>query len=54
MKASAVKQVTKVNWSVVGSTALGVALFGAVVYGVSRLPTNSVTRPVKQTVAAVK
>lgn len=42
-----IKQVTNVNWVTVGSVVVGMAAFGAIIYTVSRLPSNSVTQPVK-------
>ena len=48
-----VKDVTKVNWRTVGSVALGMAVFGAVIYGVRMLPSNAVTDPIKSAANAV-
>ena len=48
-----VKQVKNINWGTVGSVAVGIAFFGAVVYGIRKLPNNQVTVPVKDAVNAV-
>lgn len=42
-----VKQVTNINWAVAGSVVVGIALFGAMMYAVRRVPTNAVTAPLK-------
>jgi len=42
-----VKNVTNISWGTVGSVAVGIALFGAVLYGIRKLPDNAVTAPVK-------
>ena len=44
-----VKNVKNVSWGTVGSVAVGMALFGLVIYGVRRLPSgNVVTDTVKK------
>lgn len=48
-----VSNVKNINWGTVGSVAVGIALFGAVVYGVRMLPSNAATSPVKKAVEAV-
>lgn len=50
---SKVKQVTKVNWGGVGTVVVGIALFGAVLYGIRRLPSNAATDVVKKGAAIV-
>jgi hypothetical protein len=51
---SDIKKVTNIQWGVVGSVVVGLAVFGGLVYAVAKLPSNSVTRPVKQAVDIVK
>lgn len=43
-----VKNVTKISWGTVGSVAVGIALFGGILYGIRKLPDNAATAPVKQ------
>lgn len=43
-----VKQITKIDYRVVGSVVAGIAIFGAIMWGVRRLPSNPVTAPVKK------
>lgn len=45
---AAAKQVTKINWATAGSVVAGMALFGAVMWGIRKLPSNNVTAPVKR------
>lgn len=45
--AKKVAEVTNVNWRTVGSTAVGMALFGALIWGIRSLPSNAMTQPVK-------
>lgn len=49
-----VKNITKVNWSTVGSVAVGIAVFGAVMYLVKRAPSNAITEPVKSAASAIQ
>ena len=42
-----VKQVKNINWGTVGSVAVGIALFGGVLYAIRKLPDNAVTTPIK-------
>lgn len=46
--------VRNISWGTVGSVAVGIALFGLVMYGVKKLPNNQITRPVKQAADVVK
>lgn len=41
------------SWSTVGAVVVGMAVFGSVAYGVSRLPRNDITRPIQETVEKV-
>ena len=50
---SNVKKVTNVNWGGVGTVVVGIALFGAVLYGIRRLPDSAVTAPLKAGANAV-
>lgn len=43
-----VKNVKNISWGTVGSVAVGIAMFGLIMYGVRKLPTNAATKPVKQ------
>lgn len=43
-----VKKVKNVSWPVVGSVMAGIALFGFAAWGIKRLPSNSITEPVKR------
>jgi len=47
------KAVTKINWGTAGSVVVGMILFGGLIYGVTRLPTNDITRPIKKVAATV-
>lgn len=47
VKMSDVKQITNINWGVVGSVMVGMALLGATIYVVRRAPSNVVTKPLK-------
>lgn len=44
---SAVSEATNINWRTVGSVVVGMAAFGAILYGVRKLPVNTVTQPIQ-------
>lgn len=48
-----VKNIKNVNWGTVGSVAVGMAVFGLVVWGITKLPSNAITTPVKKAAAVV-
>lgn len=43
-----VANVTKISWGTVGSVAVGIALFGAVMFAINRLPSNAATDVIKR------
>lgn len=53
MSVKAVKQVTNVQWPIVGSVVVGITAFGLLMWVVSKLPDNAVTSPVKSAAAKV-
>lgn len=47
------KKMTRFNWQTVGAVVVGMVVFGGIVYGISRLPNNAVTTPVKRATANI-
>lgn len=52
-KLSEVKQVTNISWPVVGSVAVGIALFGGLMFAIRKAPKNALTKPVKEAADAI-
>ncbi len=46
--AQSIKQIKNINYGIVGSVAVGIALFGAIIYAIRRSPSNAVTDVVKK------
>lgn len=51
---SDIKNVTNINWGLVGTGVVTLFAIGAVVIGVRMLPSNRVTQPIKEVAEAGK
>lgn len=43
-----IKNLKNINYGTVGSVAVGIALFGLVMWAIRKAPSNAVTNPVKK------